>query len=75
MLGKDADSSEDNVRGRICRRVENDIRPILRAWGVTVISFQLESTKVPYLSFDVQLRSIMSHVSCFVLKAACAVFD
>jgi regulator of protease activity HflC (stomatin/prohibitin superfamily) len=46
MLGKDLVSNEDTVRSRICRRVENDIRPILRAWGATVISFQLESTKL-----------------------------
>jgi regulator of protease activity HflC (stomatin/prohibitin superfamily) len=63
MLGKDSESNEDNVRTRICRRVENDVRPILAQWGVNVISFQLESTQIADKKYAAEYESASLQVA------------
>jgi len=40
------ESAEGETRTRICQSVMSNVKPITDSWGVTVMNFQLESTKI-----------------------------
>lgn len=49
LLGKQGaaeDTEKNNIRSWICAQVVQDISPLAAGWGIRVINFQLESTKI-----------------------------
>jgi regulator of protease activity HflC (stomatin/prohibitin superfamily) len=48
LLGSEADkqAADKNIRSWICSQVVQDIGPLTAGWGVKIINFQLESTKI-----------------------------
>jgi len=48
LLGTEGDkqAADKNIRSWICSQVVQDIGPLTAGWGVKIINFQLESTKI-----------------------------
>jgi len=46
LLGKEIQSHEGETRMWICQQVIKSLSPIAGSWGVKIINFQLESTKI-----------------------------
>jgi len=46
LLGQGEETTDRNIRSWICAQVVQDIGPLTAGWGIKVINFQLESTKI-----------------------------
>jgi len=48
LLGSEAEkqAADKNIRSWLCAQVVQDIGPLTAGWGVKIINFQLESTKI-----------------------------
>jgi regulator of protease activity HflC (stomatin/prohibitin superfamily) len=52
-----ADHIEQDIRIRICDQVKDLIKPFTDAWGVTIVNFQLESTKLTDVAYGKEYES------------------